>query len=724
MKEPYDRALFEMYSSLFHNHPDACYAINPKGEFILFNASAVELTGYSTLEAFSTTFVPWIASENLDDTLDFFSKVLKGEKLSHETSILHKDGHRIEVAVTAVPILMDGKIEGIIGMVKNINEEKKMQHLLDGQNSILEMIAKGSSFEEVLAAIILLIESVSNGGICSIMLLDENSNCLVQGASPHLPEEYNAGLEKIPVGYGFGSCGTSAYFKKPIIVSDISVDPLWANYNHIALKYGFKACWSYPVLTNNRKVLGTFAVYYKQERVPAEPDIQVVEKATYLASLAIQHYRSKELIHYMAFHDPLTSLPNRRLFEKKAAETITAWRPGKALVSIMYLDLDRFKIINDSLGHNIGDALLKDVALRLQKCMSNGDISSRQGGDEFTILLKEVSRYEARQTAKKVLSFLSKPFQVEGHEVFITPSIGVSLYPHDGNTADELIKKADIAMYQAKKQGRNVYQFYEPEFDMMTIERLKMETALRKAMERNEFVLYYQPITSLDSLEIIEVEALIRWIHPEHGKVPPEKFIPIAEETGMIVSIGEWVIRTACTQLKAWERKGMPPVSVSVNLSILQFHQANLVGMIQDILNETGVKPQYLTIEITESMTMDTESATRILQLLKEVGVRISIDDFGTGYSSLSYLRNLPIDYLKIDQSFIGDIHKDKNGESIVKTILLMAQNLGLKAIAEGVETVGQVQFLQEQKCHAAQGYLFSMPKAPEEFLKYWMEKE
>lgn len=414
---------------------------------------------------------------------------------------------------------------------------------------------------------------------------------------------------------------------------------------------------------------------------------------------------------FPATHDEVTGLPNRRYFDEKVKIAINVFKKNNdKLLAIMYFDLDRFKLINDSLGHTIGNMLLKQVAKKLKDCMRDKDIVSRSGSDEFIILLDNVTKMEISKIAERIQSIFTQAFVIDGHEIFVTPSIGISTFPFDGGKVDELIRKADVAMLQAKNEGRNNYKFYNSDFDKKTFNRLEIENDLRKALDKNEFILHYQPIMDLNANKMKGAEALIRWEHPQLGRVAPDKFIPIAEETGMIVPIGEWVLRTACQQFKTWQENGLHLSTISVNISFRQFYQPNLVSMIEQIVKETGIDPQSLTIEITESMTMDVEEASLKLTHLKNIGVNISIDDFGTGYSSLSYLKKFPIDYLKIDQSFIRDIAKSKDDENIATTILLMGQNLGLSVIAEGVEEKGQLEFLRRHDCNEAQGYLFSKP--------------
>lgn len=709
-----------VYNSLFHYHHDACYALDLEGKFTLFNEAASEITGYTPEEAFQMTFFSLMEENRFPTAFYTFAHILKGNQQNFKTSIVTKYGKKMDLEISALPLYENGKIVGVAGIAHDNTEQNNLAVLLKGQNKILELVTRGCPFSEVMNHVVYLVEEVSDGVVGSIHLKDSKENLLHRCSAPNLPEEYKNFIKEIPIGPSSGSCGTAAYKKEPILCSDIAHDALWKEYKTMALKHGLRACWSSPVFDNRNNVLGIFAMYYDKPCLPSEWDKQVVKEATYLISLVIQHYLAEEKINYIAFHDELTGLPNRRLFEKRVVSAIENYTDSSNYkLGIMYIDLDRFKIINDSLGQNLGDMLLKQVARRLQSCVLEYDVVSRQGGDEFAILLHDRTQLELSTVAQRIINEVAKPFLLINHEVFVTPSIGISMHPPDGSDSFDLFRKADIAMYQAKKAGRNNYQFYNPELSRQNHQRLELENDLRKALTNNEFALHYQPIFDIAANKMTGVEALIRWKHPKLGVVSPAEFIPIAEETGMIVPIGEWVLKTACQQLMKWEKEKIIVPSVAVNISFRQFYQPDFVHNLACILADTRINPANLTIEITESMTMDVEKAINLLYELKKLKVNISIDDFGTGYSSLNYLKTFPIDYLKIDQSFIRDITKSLNDEKIATTILLMAQNLGLGVIAEGVETPEQFNILMQHGCNQAQGYLFSKPLSPEKLSVY-----
>jgi diguanylate cyclase (GGDEF)-like protein/PAS domain S-box-containing protein len=430
--------------------------------------------------------------------------------------------------------------------------------------------------------------------------------------------------------------------------------------------------------------------------------------------------QAEEQIKHIAYQDALTGLPNRRLFSDRLQMAVAqAHRLGQRL-AVLFLDLDRFKVINDSLGHTIGDQLLQAVAERLLASVREGDTVARLGGDEFTLIFPGMARaVDVAKVADKILEALRQPFRLGERELFVTGSIGISLYPEDGDDPEALVKNADTAMYRAKDQGRDTYQLYTRAMNATALERLAMENSLRRALAHNELLLHYQPLLDLETGRVPCVEALLRWRHPELGLVPPSEFIPLAELTGLIFPISPWVLRTACAQVKAWHERGHTNLSVSVNLTARQFQQPDLVAQVTRVLEESGLPARFLDLELTESNAMQNAEATvEILRQLKALGVRISIDDFGTGYSSLSYLRRLPIDTLKIDQSFVRDITTDPDDAAIVTAVLAMARSLKLAVVAEGVESEEQLAFLAARSCDRMQGYLFSRPLPADECME------
>ena len=421
---------------------------------------------------------------------------------------------------------------------------------------------------------------------------------------------------------------------------------------------------------------------------------------------------------HLAQHDFLTDLPNRVMLNERIARAIMLAKRYHTQLAVLFLDLDNFKYINDSLGHAAGDRLLQSVTQRLSACARSSDTISRQGGDEFVILVTESAEEpDAAATADKIIAALNLPHVIDERELHVTTSIGISIYPQDGLDAETLIMNADTAMYYAKEKGRNNYQFFSSEMKILAVERQLIEAGLRRALEKHEFVLHYQPIVNLDSGEIVGAEALLRWMDHERGLVMPDRFVPIAEACGLIVPIGQWVLREACRQAKHWTDSGLPPISIAVNISALEFRQKNFFEGVRQILQDTGLRPRLLQLEITESVLMrNAESSAAILHELKKIGVLLAMDDFGTGYSSLSYLKRFPVDILKIDRSFVSGIVSARDDGIIVSAVLSMANSLRKKVVAEGVEEQVQLDFLRERHCDEGQGYFFSRPLIADKF--------
>jgi diguanylate cyclase (GGDEF)-like protein/PAS domain S-box-containing protein len=422
--------------------------------------------------------------------------------------------------------------------------------------------------------------------------------------------------------------------------------------------------------------------------------------------------QAKLRINHLAFHDELTGLPNRRLFNQSIAEAIEENLSKEAPFAVMVLDIDRFKMINDSLGHTIGDQFLQEVSRRIMKAVDGHEVMlARMGGDEFTLLCRNyLSQETVERLASEIINCIQAPYRLKDSDFYVSASIGIALYPVHGLDDVQLLKNADTAMYEVKKKGKNDYQFFTTELDQKLLEKIELESDLRKAIERGELLLHYQPQIRAEDRAMVGIEALVRWEHPTKGLLSPGLFIPIAEETGIIYEMGTWVLREACQQMRQWHDEGGPLIPISVNLSSQQFHQPKLAEYIMAILKETGLEPAYLELEITESMMMDATVSSSILNQLNEYGIRISLDDFGTGYSSLSYLKMFPIHKVKIDRSFIREITENNNDRAIVSTIIAMAQHLNMEVIAEGIETKDQLDILTDNSCQKIQGYYFSKP--------------
>ncbi len=509
--------------------------------------------------------------------------------------------------------------------------------------------------------------------------------------------------------------------RQPEWVPDVTQDTKFAR-AAFARETDLKAALAVPVLANT-EVLTVLEFFLGEPRAADERLIRLVTAVAEQLGSVIQRKRAEERLQHLAHYDALTGLPNRVLFVDRLNQAILDANRHDRIVGVAFLDLDRFKTINDSLGHGVGDLLIRGAAERFQRCVREGDTVARLAGDEFTFILADMGQVDhAVHVAKKVLSSLAQPFHIAGHELYTSGSIGITLYPFDESSVDGLLRNADIAMYRAKEMGGNAYAFYSSDMTVKAHERLALENDLRHAIEQKEFLLHYQPVIDLRTGEVDALEALVRWQHPQRGLVGPDEFIPVEEESGLIVQLGEWVLHTACEAFEKFQ-KNYPIRRMAVNISIRQFQQPDLPEMIAAMLRRTGFDPASLELEITESLLMqNVEAVLAVMRRLSDQGVGFSVDDFGTGYSSLAYLKRLPIGRLKIDKSFVRDIASDANDAAIVTAIISMAHSLELQVIAEGVETSDQLEFLRHHGCDLVQGYYFSKP-LPAEEIRQWLTR-
>jgi diguanylate cyclase (GGDEF)-like protein len=613
------------------------------------------------------------------------------------------------------PLIQHQPLEdgGWVATHEDITKRKFADRLREEQAQILELIAVSAPLENVLERLVRLIESQMTGIAGSILLLDEEGGHLRHGAAPNLPKAYVEAIDGSQIGPNAGSCGAAAYRRETVAVADIQSDPLWVDGRELAGAYGLRSCWSTPILSHHGAVLGTFAMYSQTAREPTGAEMHLVDVATHIAGIAIERKQAEDRIHFMANHDALTGLPNRTLLKDRLTQAVLYAKRYDRWATVVFLDLDNFKYVNDSLGHTVGDELLKIVAERMVSCVRATDTVVRLGGDEFVILFFDQPKSAdiISATLQKIRATIAEPIRVEGHDLAVTCSIGLANFPNDGTDADALLANADAAMYRAKEMGRDNFQFYTPELNTKVHEKFLLQKELRNAILRSEFVVHYQPQVDLRTGRIFAVEALIRWQHPTQGMVAPIKFIPMAEETGLIVPIGDWVLLAACRQNKAWQDAGLPPMTICVNVSARQFKERNWVGRVAGALRESGLDAKYLELELTESLIMqDVDQAVATMRELQILGVQLSVDDFGTGYSSLAALKNFPVARLKIDKSFISDILNNENDRAVASAVISLGQKLNLRVIAEGVETEDQVTFLRANNCDEMQGYHFSKP--------------
>jgi len=725
-------------------------------------------------------------------------------------------------------------------------QAEKYEHF---RSHTLEMLATNNSLPGILKAIVLGVEQLNSAMLCSILLLDDEGKRLVNGVSPSLPDFYNAAIDGVGIGVGIGSCGTAASTGERVVVEDIATHPYWEPYKELAARAGLASCWSQPIYSSTKQVLGTFAIYHRAAHSPSASDIYLIEQFARLAGIAIEHdsadkalrisenrfktifndapigialidsltgyiyavnpmfakiagrtmeemadidwmsithpddvqedldnmallnagkipgfQMQKRYLHHdgtpvwinmtitpiyvedkahprhlcmieditqrkaddesiqqLAFYDLLTQLPNRRLLHERVKHGIDTERRDGNQLALLMLDLDRFKSINDSLGHQAGDELLQQVAGRITASLRDVDLVARWGGDEFVVLLEDITHPEdAARIAEAIIADLSEPFRLAQRDsIQIGTSIGISLYPQHGDSYEMLMDHADAALYQAKDAGRGCFAYFSENLTIAARERMALETRLRSAVEKQELRILFQPQVDIISGRITGAEALVRWHDPLEGMIPPLKFIPIAEESNLIIEIGGWVLRETCRQGRLWLDQGLPPLTLAVNVSPYQFQRSDICSLVSQVLKETDFPATQLELEITESGLMGNQNqATIILNNLRAQGVRLALDDFGTGYSSLAYLKHFPLDILKIDKSFIDDIPFHQDDMEIAATIVAMGHTLGFKVLAEGVETQQQLDFLRKKGCDSYQGYIKSKPVSADEFVE------
>ncbi len=699
--------------------PDYLWVKDTESRFLVANkALTIDIGRKSTSEVIGLSdfdfHAPEIAREFRADELE----VLRSGRpmIDKEECVIEATGITKWLLSTKVPLRDENnEIFGLVGIARDITERKCADRLRDGQAQILEMIAMSATLEDVLDRLMHLVESQLTGIFGSVLLLDVDGQTLRHGAAPSLAAEYTKAIDGVQIGPTVGSCGTAVYHRKAVIVTDIMSDPLWKDYRHVAEPHGYRSCWSTPILAHDGAVLGVFAMYSTTVREPTPVETRLIDVTIRIAGIAIERKRAEDQIRFLAHHDALTGLPNRSLLNDRLTQAILQTQRRNPWVSVVFVDLDHFKNINDSLGHNAGDQLLKVIAGRMVASVRSTDTVMRLGGDEFIILLVDQPANPAivSATLSRIRTAVAEPVVLEGRTLYITCSMGVATYPADSENPETLVRNADAAMYKAKDAGRDNVQFYTAEMNARIHERLAQQQEIRNAIVGSEFVLHYQPQVDLRSGRIFATEALIRWQHPTQGLLSPIKFIPVAEETGLIVQIGAWVLHEACRQNKAWQDQGLPPVSVCVNVSARQFREKNLINRVVSALSESGLDAKYLELEITESLIMhDVDQAVATMQALRKLGVQLAIDDFGTGYSSLNALKTFPVARLKIDRSFISNLATNDSDKAVAGAVISLGQKLNLRVIAEGVETAEQVEFLRANNCDEIQGYFFSKPIA------------
>jgi len=832
--------------------PVRCFVKNTRNEMVIMNQAGAQMMG-STVQAMrGKPLSTWLDAEQLTRIAKQDTQVLAHGKTQHfEATLWDAARARYVRTITAKTPVFDaqGRPEFFIGLTIDVTEQKHLEAQTNSELHLLEMLATQTPLPELLEAYAHSFESIFPSVICSVLLLDADGIHLRHGAAPSLPQAYCEAIDGVAIGAAVGSCGTAAFTKQAVIVSDIEHDPLWQNHKDLALAHGLRACWSIPILSTQGAVLGTFANYHLEPRSPQASEQQALQRSAYLMGLVIEHHQimrtlaaqeaalresetryrtlvewspeavavhhagtityvnsacikllhasceadllgkhiahllhpddlerglarakqamesgipapmieerllrldgstvaveiqstaimydgapavyvvahdlskrheDKETIHHLAFFDALTGLPNRRLMLDRLQQALASSERKQLYGALLMLDLDNFKQLNDLLGHNVGDQLLQQAAHRMQACVRKSDSVGRVGGDEFMVLLDTAadSPTQAAQytetVAQKILAQLAEPYLLQGKSYTSTSSIGAMVFMQGMEDRDDVVKHADAAMYQAKAAGRNTVCFFDPAMQAQAVARAEFEQDMRLGFEQQEFTLFYQ--LQVDSRgRPMGAEALVRWRSAKRGMVSPLEFIGLAEENGMILPLGQYVLEAACAQLVQWaSTPGMAHWTVAVNVSARQFAHVNFVDNVVLALEKTGANPLRLKLELTESMLVkNVDAVIAKMNAIKALGVSFSLDDFGTGYSSLSYLKLLPLAQLKIDQSFVRDLLTDPNDAIIARTIIGLGHSLGMRVIAEGVETASQRDLLTGMDCDAFQGYYFGRP--------------
>lgn len=716
-----ERKRTKLLSLVADQTDNAIFITNGAGKLVYTNKGFEKIFGYELAEVEgrrpASLLVPQVTRERMAEV---HYGLTRGQSLRLEELLQVKGGERIWCNVAINPVFgSNGELAHSVTVLTDITASKIHEVL---QHCILDALAREVPLESVMELLCREVERMSPEIRAAVIQVDDDG-IMHPLAAPGFSERYGQLLEGMPIADCIGSSSLAASRGEAVYVRDIATDPHWALVRDEFLPLGIQSSWSIPIKSAKGPAIGVLAFYYNDQRTPSVLHQQMIDVIIPLCALAMERESNRESIRQLAFYDSLTHLPNRSLLHAKADQALIEARRDKTSLAVLFIDLDRFKQINDSLGHPAGDELLKLVAQRLKTSVGGADIIGRLSGDEFVVVLPERDSERVTETIEEISRAISQPCQIGGSGFSPSASIGVSLYPRDGHDMGTLIHRADMAMYQAKHSGRGRFSFFSHELNQLAQERQALEIALREAIEQGGLSLAYQPQVNIEDGQVYGVEALARWTHPTFGVVSPARFIPLAEECGLIVELGHWAVREACRQLADWRSKGLDIPSVSVNLSPSNFHNLDLPGMIGNVLDQHGLTASDLTIELTENLLLDTNPGTmKVLHDLNAQGVKLAMDDFGTGYSSLSYLRKLPIQELKLDRSFVLDLEADETSRALSDAVMRIGDSLRLKVVAEGVEEQGQFRILKDQGYHVAQGYLLSRPLAPQD-LEAWMSK-
>ncbi|HZR57202.1 MAG TPA: EAL domain-containing protein [Terriglobales bacterium] len=702
----------QRYQLLFESnpHPNLVFDLHTL-LFVAVNQAAINKYGFSPAEFLRMKITELHSAEVLNSLL-----ATAESGATSEAQHRRKDSTTFDVELSFRTITWAGKPAGLL-LASDITERKRNEQMEADRRNFLETITQNQPLEASLHQLVRILEDQLPGAMCSILLLKPGKFCHVAASS--FSKDVLVGLEGFRPEDISNALGVGPGYQEMAFIEDFPSSSPDQELSEWAAALNLKSCWSAPVVDAGGTLLGLIVLFFRDIRPATPQDRNRLNMARGMASIAIEHRRLTDRLSYQAQHDALTGLPNRFLLEDRLAQAIAYANRHRSGIAVLLLDLDGFKYINDTLGHQAGDQVLVEVSSRLRSVTRQADTLARIGGDEFCLILGDVrKRTDALRTAQSCLDVLRKPILISERDYSVSASIGISCYPEHGVEPEVLQQHADTAMYHAKFNGKNGFQVFTPEINAHLRERVELMGDLRQALDNGEFRLEYQPQFLADG-ELVGFEALLRWDHPKQGIIAPAKFVPIAEETGLVVPLGKWVLNQACQQLAAWRCAGYDKLRMAVNVSTLQFEREDWLETISDALKENGLPPSTLELELTESVVMkNCETAAARLGQLRALGISSAIDDFGTGYSSLKYLQNLPIDTLKIDQSFVRNLDPLSNGESgngaIVRAIVTLAQQLGLRVVAEGVETKEEFELLRHLGCDLVQGYLFSKPMTVE----------
>ncbi|MEL1262997.1 sensor domain-containing protein [Pseudoxanthomonas putridarboris] len=704
------------------DHSDNAVVVCDGAALITYvNRGFVRMLGYAPEEVIGRRPSDFLAGPHTDpETLEWVRSQLHSQQ-GYRTELLvyAKSGVPLWISAVVNPVYdAERNVRHILGIYTDITHSKLHEEL---HRKVLGAIVHEQPIHDVLTQVCREVEKIMPEAVATVVGLDEYGR-LHPLAAPSLPDSIASVIEGELAGPMVGACGSAAWSGQAVLSTDIERDPRWQAYKAPFLKLGIRACWSSPIKASDGHVLGTFALYYWESRAPDEFHQRVVDVCLHLCALALERERTRAHMHQLSFYDTLTGLPNRLLFNSRTEQMLLAAARRESTAAVLFIDIDRFKIVNDTQGHAAGDALLRELAKRLGAELSEVDVVARLAGDEFVIAVPDCSAEEAANLAERLMARLAQP--VNAGRMMLSPqaSAGVAMFPSDGWDVDSLVRHADIAMYRAKSEGGARIVFYSLEMNQAMQERLALESALREAVRSGQLRLHYQPQVEMDrDMRLHGVEALLRWRHPEIGEISPSTFIPMAEECGLIDELGRWTLEEACTQMADWRRRGIPVPRVSVNLSAINFEQQDLPAFIGNVLGKCGLAPEELMVEVTESvMLAQKPEVLANIDAIHRMGVPLSIDDFGTGYSSLSHLHRLPISELKLDMSFVRDLEHSASARSLTTSILRIGESLSLKVVAEGVENEAQRAVLAGLNCAVLQGYFVSRPLSPHS-LERWI---